>query len=111
MRKAIQRMEEEIIDLRERLLVKKAVETVLNDENKSLKKENESLKKELEEYKACVRFIKDKMLSELYFAVSEQNIVEIDGVLLLFNGANVLKVSKEQYRLIRKILEGNGNEQ
>ena len=72
-----------------------------------LEEENEKLKKELEEYKACVRFIKDKMLSELYFAVSEQNIVEIDGVLLLFNGANVLKVSKEQYRLIRKILEEN----
>ena len=72
-----------------------------------LEEENEKLKKEFEEYKEGVRLIKDIFLSDLYFAVKNDSLVEPDKVCLLLAGMEYKIVSKKQYRLIHKILEEN----
>ena len=70
-----------------------------------LLEENEKLKKELEEYKEAVCLIKDIFLSDLYFAVKNDSLIEPDKVCLLLTGMEQKIVSKKQYRLIYKILE------
>lgn len=77
----------------------------MSSKEELLEEENAKLKKELEEYKEGVRLIKDIFLSDLYFAVKNDSLVEPDKVCLLLTGMEQKIVSKKQYRLIHKILE------